>query len=455
LQEAKDGQTFEVSQPLPLQPQGLQLLQNFYQNYLYQTQLQQALQQHYVQRVDGILQSAEVQGMPSQSFSPPSEPVQQSYYSGVPAFSKSAPSVQPKTLQAETAVPAQRPQSLQELWEASELVQAAELAGVSQPEENASEPALKRQRVEAPQAALSLNYCGEIPVLDPWGGDRGRLISALSLCGAVFLKDSPGHLPDQNFPKWKELWREATAQQADFRKRQVVQAWQLRFSRGEDLLRTLQGESKTHTPDVRYNFGVGREVLWQAAASWGDIAWIHSDFQKTLTLLAELMHQELSAMVNAEAPGTLGALVASGKESWYGSRLRHSIYPANGSCTEHTDYGVITLQQSSAAGLEAQIKGEWKALQPPDGCHVVFAGDMMERLTNGQVRALRHRVCLPELQTTSSGEIVRQSHILFLQPDRNTIVQPMKAYLRGDGTDLVPIRYGDWHKKKASLAFAR
>eukprot|EP00435_Cladocopium_sp_Y103_P046044 s304_g13.t1 len=136
--------------------------------------------------------------------------------------------------------------------------------------------------------------------------------------------------------------------------------------------------------------------------------------------------------------------VLSDCESWAGSRLRHSVYPAEGSCTEHTDYGLVTLQQSTGLGLEFVSHGCWQPLEPPSGFAVLFAGDMLEILTNGEVPALVHRV--------SPGD-VRQSHIIFLQPDRETLVQPLQSCLRNDGTDLPAVFYGEWHQTKTSLAF--
>merc|ERR1712113_968292 len=107
-------------------------------------------------------------------------------------------------------------------------------------------------------------------------------------------------------------------------------------------------------------------------------------------------------------------------------------YPRGGSCTEHTDYGVVTLQQSTSSGLEGYIEGEWKPLEPPAGCALLFAGDMLEILTNGRVSALKHRVRLDqEVQNGRRNDVAaRQSHILFLQPDKKTVVRPLSRYLR-------------------------
>ncbi|CAK9018248.1 unnamed protein product [Durusdinium trenchii] len=305
----------------------------------------------------------------------------------------------------------------------------------------------KRRRVSYHLAHTP--HVAGVPHIDPWEADRGRLIDALRLCGAAFIpikKDVFGEGP--HFPAWQDLWREALEDFKSFCKRSVVRKRQLRFSKGEDLLRTRVGESKAHTPDVRYNFGVGHDAASEGREGWRDLAWICDDFRRMLSILTNMVKEELSlAAADFKEPcGTLAAKVLSDCESWAGSRLRHSLYPPNGSCTEHTDYGVLTLQQSTGPGLEYFADNSWQTLEPPNGFAVIFAGDMLEVMTNGQVRALVHRV--------SPGDF-RQSHIVFLQPDRDTIVQPLQSHLRKDGTDFPPVTYGEWHSKKTSLAFRK
>ena len=285
--------------------------------------------------------------------------------------------------------------------------------------------------------------------------DSGRLFAALSICGAVFVPHGEGglHLPAPNFTAWRDLWQEVTSDFHAFRARLPVRSHQLRFSQGEDLFRTLVGESKAHTPDVRYNFGVGQTALRANCKSWKDLKWIPDSFKRIFLGLSGLVGAELSQLTNLEREpgGTLGANVLAQCESWAGSRLRHSLYPGKGSCTEHTDYGILTLQQSNGPGLEAFVDGKWQQLEPPPGFVVLFAGDMLEILTNGFVKALRHRVCVQ----AGDEKCARQSNIVFLQPDNDTLVQPLAPYMRGDPHDIVAVRYGDWHKKKTSLAFSR
>lgn len=312
--------------------------------------------------------------------------------------------------------------------------------------------------------AALLAIADGVPKIDPWGPDRGRMLEALAVCGAAFLyvggDAGEEWLPDPQYARWHDLWAEALTNRPWFRERAVVAMFKLGFNCSEDLARTVAGDAKVQTPDVRYNFGVSQDALHRISpAQWADLCWIPSSFAGVFHIAANLMQQELAHLVLQEPSGTLGARVQGNCEHWASTRLRHSIYPPRGSCTEHTDYGVITLQQSNGPGLQAHIGGEWRSLHPPKGYVLVFAGDMMQRLTNGRVPALKHRVCLEaEGRTLVQGgahQAVRQSHIMFLQPDKHTVVQPLRQYLRGDGTDLPPVRYGDWHGAKASLAFSR
>merc|ERR1712232_761348 len=106
------------------------------------------------------------------------------------------------------------------------------------------------------------------------------------------------------------------------------------------------------------------------------------------------MQRELAPLCEHEKPGTLGGKICQRIEYWGKSALRHCVYPANGSCTEHTDYGLLTLQHSTCPGFEAFLSDQWRSVQPPDGCAVLYVGDMFERITNGRTKAVLHRVCL-------------------------------------------------------------
>ena len=49
----------------------------------------------------------------------------------------------------------------------------------------------------------------------------------------------------------------------------------------------------------------------------------------------------------------------------------------------------------------------------------------------------------PETWLRAFGRIAR-----YEWQDRNTIVQPLRPFLRHDGTDHMPVKYGEWHKRK-------
>lgn len=277
--------------------------------------------------------------------------------------------------------------------------------------------------------------------------------------GVAFLEDSAQtrQLPQPYFGRWHSLWHEATTKKSAFWQRDAVSRRLVSFHRGEDLGRTLEG-TKAHTPDARYNFGVTwANALRRTPEEWGNLNWIAQNFRDTCWSATQLVRQELLPFLAGEAEReALGWKIASNCENWGTSRLRHSVYPSNGSCTEHTDYGVITIQQATCQGLEAFIAGEWMRVCVPTNCVLVFAGDMLELLTNGRICALRHRVSLEEKHIGTpdpAPAVVRQSHILFVQPDKHTVVKPLQAYLRSDGTDMPPVRYGDWHSLKTTRAF--
>ncbi len=63
----------------------------------------------------------------------------------------------------------------------------------------------------------------------------------------------------------------------------------------------------------------------------------------------------------------------------------------------HGDINTITLLLGAEeAGLELLTqKGEWKAIEVPEGALVINVGDMLDRLTNGRLRSTKHRVVNP------------------------------------------------------------
>lgn len=85
---------------------------------------------------------------------------------------------------------------------------------------------------------------------------------------------------------------------------------------------------------------------------------------------------------------------------------------------EHEDINLITLLVgASAEGLQVLPKGEgWLAVNPDEGQIVVNVGDMLQRLTNGQLKSTTHRVVNPPKEKWSQP---RLSIPFFLHPKPN------------------------------------
>lgn len=334
----------------------------------------------------------------------------------------------------------------------------------------------------------------QVPCFDPSGPTSGRLLELLALCGAVYL--APGwadhvgsrkHAMSQSaaatdasvrplnvdpaYEKWRDLLMEARSCPSRWFSRYCVHGKHLRLSGREDLSQTVPGNKKGYEPDQRVNFGVSDSSAQSRFVNWDDLCWIVDGYNQLKEAVALLFEQEAMPLCSQEAGKRecFGVKLRQGQERWGLSGLRHCIYPGGGTCSQHTDYGVLTLQCSNGPGLEAWVDGCWQKLEPPEGFSLLFAGDMLERFTNGQVKALLHRVRMHEqklpknphcmstsmlsLNISSCEHLVRQSHILFLQPDSDSVVAPLARYCANDGNDLQPVRYGDWHHTKVNLAF--
>lgn len=101
----------------------------------------------------------------------------------------------------------------------------------------------------------------------------------------------------------------------------------------------------------------------------------------------------------------------------------------------HTDFEVFTLMHQSAPGLQLRAVGEvvkWEDAPVRPGEFVVIIGDVLERLTNGVLRATPHRV-LPNLAEE------RYSIIRFNALAADVKVAPLPAFVTADR----PAAYGD------------
>ena len=120
------------------------------------------------------------------------------------------------------------------------------------------------------------------------------------------------------------------------------------------------------------------------------------------------------------------------------SMMRLLRYPPNEGKTAdnivgisaHTDYEAFTLMSQTAPGLELLARNdEW--IEPPviQDRFIVIVGDMLERLTNGTLRATRHRV--------NDTEWERLSLILFNAFDADAVIAPLPEFV----SDTSPPRF--------------
>lgn len=192
----------------------------------------------------------------------------------------------------------------------------------------------------------------KVPLLDLWGRDKGKLMDALAVCGVVFLdlngakQGEQQILAEPNYEEWLKVFDEARSSKADFFSRQCVTGKHLRWSRNEDLNRTMQGDTKAHSPDRRENLSMPDLSAKTGNIDWADLAWIPEKYVVLKQDLVELLEAELrpACLENENRdPKDLASKLVAGREAWSRSGLRHCFYPASGTASEHTDYGIVTL----------------------------------------------------------------------------------------------------------------
>ena len=97
--------------------------------------------------------------------------------------------------------------------------------------------------------------------------------------------------------------------------------------------------------------------------------------------------------------------------------------------SEHTDFECFTLLHQTAPGLELRdTAGNWReaGVHPDRSLFTVIVADMMERWTNGKLRATPHRVALTNHE--------RFSLVRFNGLDPGAVVAPLPRFINGTGT---------------------
>ncbi|WP_299946415.1 2OG-Fe(II) oxygenase family protein [uncultured Ruegeria sp.] len=111
----------------------------------------------------------------------------------------------------------------------------------------------------------------------------------------------------------------------------------------------------------------------------------------------------------------------------------------------HTDFGCLTLlAQDQVGGLQVQTPaGAWVDVPSNPDAFVVNVGDMLNRMSNGQLLSTPHRVI------NRSGR-ERYSVPFFFDPHVNTIIQP----LPGTGTpNFNPLIFSDFLRSELEAAY--
>lgn len=120
--------------------------------------------------------------------------------------------------------------------------------------------------------------------------------------------------------------------------------------------------------------------------------------------------------------------------------------PANVGISAHTDFECITLISQTAPGLELRDPdGNWHDAPVGPDTIVVLAGDMLERWTNGAIRATGHRV--------RSATRQRFSVVLFFAVDDGVTISPADLYMAaGDAPRYAPISQAEHSRARLRAA---
>lgn len=115
----------------------------------------------------------------------------------------------------------------------------------------------------------------------------------------------------------------------------------------------------------------------------------------------------------------------------------------------HGDINTITLLLGAEeAGLELlSKKGEWLAVDVPEGALVINVGDMLERLTAGTLRSTTHRVVNPRGEAAQRS---RYSMPFFVHFRPDFLIEPLPSCLPNadPAVDLEPITAHDFLQQR-------
>ncbi|MCP2268839.1 isopenicillin N synthase family dioxygenase [Actinokineospora diospyrosa] len=207
-------------------------------------------------------------------------------------------------------------------------------------------------------------------------------------------------------------------------------------------------ESTNGAADLKESFEFGMESLPPSVAHpppyyqmYGGNQWPSElalpGFRSAIEAYSAYQEQIGAAVVVALA-GTLGLSGVLGQsDSAFGEALcsfarviyygNPGAYGDDARLAAHTDSGMVTVSVQDCPGLEVLAGGEWVSVAPPDGCCVVFTGELLELWSSGYYRACVHRVHNRALR----GD--RVSLITFFIPELRSVLRPVG----GSGAEFV------------------
>lgn len=170
------------------------------------------------------------------------------------------------------------------------------------------------------------------------------------------------------------------------------------------------------------------------------------EMEKTWTIYYAEMERVCSALHDLfEIALQIEAGWFQAKTNQHASALRALNYPAQRNhdkliteAGEHTDYGIITLLQTNAPGLQAKTPDQkWVDVPFDSNCLIVNIGDLMQRLTNDQWVSTPHRV-------VGKHHNQRQSAAFFHNLNKDTKVTCFPSCCRDYPAKYEPIIAGEY-----------
>ena len=174
-------------------------------------------------------------------------------------------------------------------------------------------------------------------------------------------------------------------------------------------------------------------------------------YYETVTAMGRALSEVFSSLLGMER-GFINE--RSGERAPRTMRLLH--YPANKTPADdrnvgisaHTDFECFTILNQTAGGLElTNIDGEWCKAPTNIGSFTVLVGDMLERFSNGQLKATGHRVVNTPWQ--------RFSMAFFFAVDGDYEVAPLPQFTSsGKPARYAPVTQDDHIKIELERAAA-